>query len=272
MVENNSLLNFETQEAYFAKIVERYHQIESPTFAGNDLNNAFTSLSIDANSTHHTEIEKPALKITRNRDSRNQQANSASNELSTLLMAMRKLREAIVASSRIDNFTLQAYTFIIRTSILFQHMQSYHPALLYLLRRIHPVFPLTESDYHEFLGYYILDLACRQGDLATAFQVKCQSNYSNARVEALLKALVHGDWYVFWMLEAVMTAHQKSLLEQAEDRIRTHALKCLGRSYLSVDRQHLEETVHCSWKEVVEKNDLGWQLDGDIITIRRIKK
>lgn len=187
-------------------------------------------------------------------------------------MAMRKIREAIVASARKDTFALQAYAFIIRATILMRHMESYHPALLHLLRNIHPVTPLTAYEHHEFVGLYILDLSCRQNDLATAYKVGCRYSYKNARVGAVLRALVHGNWYAFWKVKKLMSGHQQRLLEYREEWMRRRALDCLGKSYLSVERAFVERSAQRRWEELREKSNVDWQLEADVVTIRQIKR
>ncbi len=189
-----------------------------------------------------------------------------------ILMAMRKVREAIVASARKDIFARRAYAFIIRTTILTRHMESYHPALLHLLRYIHPVTPLTASEHDEFVGYYVLDLACRQNDLATAYTVRCHYNYKSVRVGAVLKALVHGNWYAFWKVRPLMSSHQQRLLEYGEEGMRRRALDCLGTSYLKIDKDFLERSARRPWEELKEKSNVNWQLEADLVTIRQIKR
>jgi hypothetical protein len=193
-------------------------------------------------------------------------------ELSIILMAMRKLREAIVASARKDLFAVRAYIFIIRATILEEHMESYHPALLHLLYRIHAVTALSDSEYSEFVGYYILDLACRQDDLSAAYEASIRFHYMDVKVNAVLRALVHGDWCAFWRIKDLMTTYQKGLLEWAEEGMRKRALDCLGKSYLTVDKEYLERVVRRSWEELVRSNSTQWQLNGNVITIKNIKR
>lgn len=185
---------------------------------------------------------------------------------------MRKLREAIVASARKDTFALRAYAFMIRASILMRHMESYHPALLHLLRDIHPASSLTPFEYDEFVGYYVLDLSCRQNDLATAYKVGCHYSYKNVRVRTVLKALVHGNWYAFWKVKSLMSDHQQRLLEYSEEGMRACALNCLGKSYLRVDRKFLERSAQQPWEKLKDKGRTNWQLEGDVVTIRQIKR
>ena len=254
------LLEFRTQEDYYSKVVQRYEDFWAGS--GRSLDDAFASLSLDgANLNGYPHVKSGT----------SNGSNSGSKELSTILMAMRKIREAVVSSARKDTFALRAYVFIIRATILTKHMESYHPALLHLLHTIHPVTHLTTVEYNEFVGYYILDLACRQNDLAAAYRVKSQYKYKDDQVEAVVKALVHGDWFTFWNIEYRVTSYQKRLMEWTKDEVRSRALGCLGKSYLSVDKKYLEKAIHWPWEELVKKKNIGWQLEGDAVIIRRIK-
>lgn len=200
-----------------------------------------------------------------------EKATLSARELSTIMMAMRKVREAIVASSRADAFALKAYLFIIRTAILARHMESYHPALLHLFCKIHPSSPLSRLEYHEFVGYHILDLACRQNDLAQAYNVRNRTGYRDARVETILHSIVHDNWYKFWNAHKSADNYQKHLMEWHGDNIRKHVIKCLGRSYLVVDKSYVETAAASSWEHLQKETNLGWELNGEAVTIRRIK-
>ena len=195
----------------------------------------------------------------------------AERELSVVLQAMRKIREGLVASARVDNFARHVYAFIIRATILTKHMESYHPALLHLLYRIHPMNALPTSELHEFLGFYILDLACRQVDLGTAFGVRYRYKYSDLKVDMLLKALVHGNWWVFRNIGEELNHYQKRLLEWANDRMRKHAIDCLSKSYLKADIAFVEQVMHRTWEEL-KKENVGWEKDGEIVMIRQIQR
>ncbi|KAF4543755.1 putative sac3 ganp nin1 mts3 eif-3 p25 protein [Lasiodiplodia theobromae] len=196
-------------------------------------------------------------------------------ELGTILSAMRKLREAIVASHRTDHFAQRAYIFIIHAAILTKSWESYLPALRYLLNHIHAHTPMTSSEFNEFAGYYVLDLACRQGDLASAFAHRSRLGlaYSDptGRVDRLLRALVMDDWISFWQLHKLVDGYQKRILEFKEDDIRLHALKCLGRSYFGAEKGYIEKCTGRDWDQLV-KSGVGWELhEGDKVVIRRPK-
>lgn len=212
---------------------------------------AISSLSIDATSSNS--------------------APSVQKDLSVIIMAMRKLREGIVASHRIDSFSTQAYIFCIRLSIMLKHMESYHPALLYLLRRIHSVNSLSKAELQEFAGYLVLDLACRQQDLSQAHVIRCQYSLKDSKVDAVLSAMAHDNYDLFWKVKKSVDGHKAKLMEFAESGMRTQTLKCLGRTYLSIDLEFLENATNSSWSELVAGNGVGWELEGNKVVIRKPK-
>ena len=262
------LLDFKTQEDYFRKIVDRYERCHIGGTDHDALNQALSSLSLDGTSEGHSDRMEASSETRRTP----QFSTEVWRELSVILMAMRKIREAIVASARRDSFAVRAYAFIIRATIMLRHVESYHPALLYLLRNMHPVSPLTAAEHHEFVGFYILDLSCRQNDIATAYKVGYRYDYRDIKVGAVLKALVHGNWYTFWKVRALMSGHQQRLLKYGEERMRRRALDCLGRSYLSVDRGFLERSAQRRWEELKQQSKISWQLEADVVTIRQIQR
>ena len=195
----------------------------------------------------------------------------SSKELSTLLLSMRKLREALVATARTDIFSQRAYVFIIRAAILTSTYESYQPALLHLLYRIHTVTPLPIPELHEFVSYYILDLTCRLGDHGKAYSARKRWDFRDTRVEAVIKAIVHDDWVSYWRIRAVVDGYQRKILGWVEDGMRKHALKCIGRTYLTVEKDYVERCAGRSFDELREHDHVGWELEGKMITVRRIR-
>jgi hypothetical protein len=250
------LLNFETQESYFNKIVHRYMQFCAASSSEDELAKSFASLSVSRASSvgQHRADDGPS-----------------EQELSTILLAMRKLREGIVASQRIDDFAIRAYVYSIQVAILTKHMESYHPALLYLLRNIHPVYPLSEPELQEFVGYLILDLACRQQNFAQAYAMRSRYKFKDRKVLMVLDAMVHDNFHVFWKLKRSVDGYKARLMEYGEDIMRVQALKCLGRTYMSVDLPYLQQATDSDWVSLKSKNAVGWDLDGGTVIIRKPK-
>ena len=255
--------------------------------AGRDtdaLDRAFASLSLEKTGPEKTGPENNASVKSRSRSGldysemtviwnpQDHKDAVASKELGILLMAMRKLREGLVASKRTDSFAQRAYIFIIRAAILTSSFESYQPALLHLLYRIHPVQPLSTSEVKEFVGYHILDLVCRPGQYGDAYAVRSKWNFKDKLVEGVFQALIRDDWVLFWKLKSQVDGYQRAIMSWAEGELRTHTLKCLAKTYFNVERKYVESCAGRSWEELKTKDGVGWELEGDRVTIRRIKR
>jgi hypothetical protein len=261
------------QESYYSKIVERYMAFCAESGGGSELERQFASLSIQAGTV--AEDEAPSKQPTTTASPATiapTNPQTTEKTLSTLLLAMRKLREGIVASSRNDDFSTRAYIFSIRAAILMKHMESYHPALLHLLHIIHPSHPLSATEAHEFTGYLLLDLSCRQQDLAQAFAVRNHYKYSDRRIDAVLRALTHDNYHLFWRVRADVDGYQGALMGFAEEEMRMLALKCLGRAYLGVEKDFLVQVVRVEWEVLRKRYGVGWEMkeDGKVV-IRKPK-
>ncbi|KAK7537678.1 hypothetical protein IWX49DRAFT_67373 [Phyllosticta citricarpa] len=265
------LNDFRAQESYYNKIVERYMKFCAGAGGADKLEKQFEALYL-ANDASATPVARATAQKTLQAPSI--ASRNSSVELEMILSAMRKLREGILSSHRVDRFAQRAYIFIIHASILSRAWESYLPALLHLLLAIHEHTPLTTSEFNEFAGLHILDIACRQGDLATAFRKKSKVEYGyhdpTGRVDNLLKALVMDDWVTFWRLSKRVEGYQKRIMEFKEEDIRLHALKCIGRSYFNAEKSFIEKCTGRAWEELVKLNGVGWQLqeDGEKVVIR----
>ncbi|KAI0459719.1 hypothetical protein F5B21DRAFT_511350 [Xylaria acuta] len=261
---DNRLLDFKTQERYYTKIVERYMTFCSDAGERDELLRRFASLNLS--STNNT-ARRPVPDSVKPPGPR--QDNSKT--LTDVLSALRKLREGIVASKRTDDFAIQAYLFCIRLSVLVKHPESYHPAILHLLRRIQPLHSMTTVELNEVTSYLVLDTACRRNNLGEAFALRHQYRLKDSKVDAVLDALTHDNYVEFKRLKQRVDGHRAKLLEYAEEPMRGHLLKCFGRTYLSVDLAFLETCADSSWARLTAEDGVGWELDGSKVVIRKVK-
>lgn len=259
------LLDHKTQERFYTKIVERYLSFCSDVGDRDALLQQFASLapgkqqgssSTNEHSVTPADFPTPA---------------PHTKNLSTVLMALRKLREGLVASKRIDDFATQAYLFNIRTSVLVKHAESYHPAILYLLHTIHPKNPLTSFELREITGYLVLDAACRRNDLAEAFHLRHRFKLRDPKIDAILRALVRDDFLSFIRIKRSVDGHKAKFLDFYDETMKRHTLKCFGRAYLTVDTEYLERATGSTFAQLVEKEGVGWHSDGSKVVIRSIK-
>lgn len=256
------LLDFKTQERYYTKIVERYMTFCSDAGERDELLRRFASLDLEENAAITPPSPLPPSTIIPPSDTK---------ALSDVMMALRKLREAIVASARVDDFAVQAYLFCIRLAILVQHPESYHPAILHMLRRMNPPQNLTSIELQEVLGYLVLDTACRRSQLAEAYALRHKYKLRDAKVDAALDALAHDNYVAFRRVKRSVDGHKARLMEFAEGDMRVHTLKCFGRTYLSVELEFLERSAGAKWEDLVRRDGVGWQLEGMKVIIRKVK-
>ena len=274
-VRISRLNDFKAQEMFYNKIVERY--MKFCAVSGTDLERQFSALSLgDLN-----QEMKPGLN---EHDSQNtvkkqllltakptKPSDEPSPELALILMAMRKLRESIVATRRRDVFAQRCYIFIIRVAILVCAWESYLPALTYLLNDIHPVAPLDPHELNELVIFQILDFACRLNDFHTAYLIKTAYRITDRKLQTILHALMRDDWLSFWRVRKKVDGYQRAILGFAENEVRVRALKCVGKTYFTAERTFIEKMGDKSWSELVA-GGLGWELqESGIVTIRKVK-
>lgn len=315
------MLDFKTQERYYTKIVERYMTFCSDAGERDELLRRFASLDLNITSNtgsdskgnqHSSSSKKPgpnsnaadnhaSLSATPRVPSSSTAPSLSSSSTATatpspatiptdtkalteVLSALRKLREGIVASKRSDDFAVQAYLFCIRLSVLVKHPESYHPAILHLLRRMTTTITnttatttnstvLTTVEHAEVASYLVLDAACRRADLTEAHALRRRHGVRDAKVDGVLRALAHDDWAAFARLRSRVDGHRARLLEWAEPALRRHLLKCFARAYLSVDRSFLERCAGAPWEVLTAEEGVGWELEegGGKVVIRRVR-
>ncbi|TQV93867.1 BTB/POZ-like protein [Cordyceps javanica] len=158
------------QEQYYKLITERYLSFCSDAGERDELLRRFSSLGLGSDS--RKEIETYSIVIPDTASAESLQTPSNTKSLSIIMSALRKLREGIVASKRTDDFAIQAYLFCIRLAVLVKHSDSYHVAILHLIRKIHPEHNLTPIEFQEVVAYLILDTACRRRELSEAYSLR----------------------------------------------------------------------------------------------------
>ena len=259
-------MDLKTQEKYYTKIIEQYLIFCTAADDRDELLQRFAALEIGDGASPATSRDpaaRPSMEAL-------QSPNNA-KALSDIMMALRKLREGIVASNRIDDFAIQAYLFSIRLSVLAKQPESYHPAILYVLRRLDARWMLSSLEFDELVSYLVLDMACRRMNLAEAYSLRHRYRLKDPKVDAVLHALVHDNYFRFHRMKAMVDGHRARIMDFAEDEVRMQTLKAFGRTYLSVDLDFLEATTHAKWDDLVKKDGVGWEADSKKVVIRRVQ-
>ncbi|KAK4100906.1 hypothetical protein N658DRAFT_385198, partial [Parathielavia hyrcaniae] len=269
------LLSPRIQETYYSRIVERYLAFCTEAGDSDSLQRHFAQLAVT--STTPTAPASPLPQPTSASQSQPIATLPSTEKLSKILSALRKLREALLASHRHDLFATQAYLFSIRLGILASSYETYYPSLLHLLRRDqrqhghpnttttkkHTSCSLTSVELNEITTYLILDTACRRDDLAEAYALHTQhQHHRRLRTKAILDALTSDNWVAWRRLKRQVDLYRVRLMELAEDRVRGHTLRAFGRAYLSLPLGVLEEQTGCGWAELRGRYGVGWESEG----------
>jgi len=297
LTKSYRLNDFKTQEAYYHQIVSRYMKFCAGATGAEDLEKQFSALAIqegtqqatfkipvrkdqpcerDVNANNAASTMGMTNDIAASESTPSVDASSLDNtapELQLIQSAMRKLREAIVSSRRNDHFAQRVYVFMIRATILIKSWESYHPALIYLLRTINRQVPLPEHELNEFAIYQVLDLVCRQFNLGEAFRLHCAYRIDDPRVKKILQSVATMDWVTFWSVRNRVDGYQRCLMSWAEETVRLHALKCIAKTYFTAEKSFIENAAGGkSWEELVQ-GGLGWEImdNGQTIRIRKPK-
>lgn len=101
--------------------------------------------------------------------------------------------------------------------------------------------------------------------------MRLQFQIRDAKTGKVLKAIVNDDYVSFWRLMRSVDGHRAKIMEYAEEDMRLHALKCIGRAYFQVPKFFVEAMTNSTWKELVEKHKVGWELNGEEVIIRKPK-
>lgn len=288
------LNDYKAQEDYFAKIWVRFQCLCGELEGVNGLGKLFDDLTIqeghlpakvtlfrkdngyrpDSAMSASTNKTVPALATTGPNPPCNPlAAESLTPELQLLQTAMRKLKEAIISSNRIDEFARDVYMYIIRAMIVTKNWESYMPAILHLLLVIDRRVPMASHQRREFAAYWALDLACRQCDLEEAFRVQYAYTVKDEYVGKALIAVAKMDAWGFWRMRERVRGPERALMSWFEEAMRVHAMKGVAKTYFTVDRRWLERSVGGkTWEELVAAG-CGWELseDGRTVTVRRPK-
>ncbi|ERF73034.1 hypothetical protein EPUS_07128 [Endocarpon pusillum Z07020] len=294
------LLDVKVQESFYNKIVARYMQF--CTHHSTDMESAFASLSLedDVSASSDPARNPPVAPVLQGQgrpitpsppkrvSSSPLQGGAPSTppppaqELSIILLALRKLREALLATSSSAPspiFSQRVHVFCVRLAILAFHPPSYHPPLMHLLFVLHtPRSPLPAPELSEMTTYLILDLACRQQELASAFSLRSnsrlQKDYRSRNVDEIIRAVVTSNWVAFWRVRRNVDGYVRALMQWSVPSLRRNSLKALSRAYLSCDLEWVLQSAtgaEMSWEELVKIENIGWVLEGSKVVVRKPK-
>ena len=263
----------EAQERYFELIVDRYAKASpQPTDEIQDLARSFGAVSIADTATSNYGLRSSASFSDDTASLESRIVIQDRRESSRLHLAMRKLREGIVAANRADDFAIRVYCFIVRTSVLAGSYEAYYPALSHLLKSIHLKNPLSKRLYVEMLVLYVLDMSCRQEEYNDAFSAVHNLHNHYPWLGGFLMALVQGNWIAFNNHVSKMDDFQRCVVIPAQIRVRQHVVDCMNKCYFAADLDFLERSTCVDWAQLKRDLRVTWELEGrERVIIKRAR-
>ncbi|KAL2159446.1 hypothetical protein VTH06DRAFT_2451 [Thermothelomyces fergusii] len=231
------LLSPKVQESYFTQITARYLAFCTAAGDGDNLQKQFARLSLnggDSKSSNRSSrlqplpppllSPAPSEELAQDRPPKLSEAgrphsSSASSSysaatavaeagpesghqhLSQILSALRKLREAIIASNRRDHFAVQVYLFSARLGILASAYETYYPALLQLLRWSSSTSTTTTTTTATATASEAAVGGDRQSDVSTT-TTKDDDNDSGGTDDGMLTSLERQEVVGYLVLDA----------------------------------------------------------------------
>ena len=190
-----------------------------------------------------------------------------------MLLSMRKLREGILGSSRMDEFVKDVYMFNVRAAITLRHSESYVPALMHLLGEVDEKVSMKEEERREHAGYYILHLACVLKDYNEAWRVKRRLGVGDGVVSKVLLALVQNNHWGWACLRKQAGSYVGRFMDMADGRMRERTAECLSKAYFTLEKEYVEKIMGLPWQAMGESHKGAWKLDegANKIIVRRRK-
>ena len=192
-------MNHKTQEDYFKTLTTRYHALAGPQNVTPEISMASLPDSLPYRSIKIL-LRPPNAPMAA-------QMSASTPGMPPILMAMRKLREAIVASSRADDFA--------KTSVYFHHPYHDSPWTPRVLSSCFTIFIPSASLVEERGGNgidWLLHSGLGMPAAGSSDLFPCTEYYDhgNRRVHMVLRALVHGNWVLFEQAKASGSDHEKT--------------------------------------------------------------
>lgn len=187
-----------------------------------------------------------------------------------ILMALRKLREALL-SSETDAFAKRVFLFSVRIAASMGHYQTYIPSIHYLLHRARPL--LTPTEMSELATLLSLHLAHFNQHNTKALETYHQYKLNDRQLFKALKSWSTGDYFTWVKIyNSECDACKSAVMAMGLPHMMSHLINVIQSSYFTVTKSYLEQHVlpdGVVYDDLVQKYRCQWQLDNDIVIVRK---
>ncbi|KAK9468233.1 hypothetical protein V1512DRAFT_259034 [Lipomyces arxii] len=182
-------------------------------------------------------------------------------DLNKVILGLRKLREALLATRDRSEFAKEVLLFTVRVTTLLGHYESYIPAMKRLLEE--DVVELTSAERYEIGGLYVLHLAHFNNDLTAAYDAMLRHDLlDDLALRQVLRAWDDCD-YVLWRRRFITEPDpgRHRMMAFGDTAIAVGSLKRIGRAYFFMQKTELETLTGWPWQDCVDQLECGWRLE-----------
>ncbi|KAK9381814.1 uncharacterized protein V2V93DRAFT_367934 [Kockiozyma suomiensis] len=266
------------QTRYFNKLQRKYLSACASAPGVEALRRTLESLSVSNNTSNLNSARVQATDTSfdglNSRDAKDEAERRMA--LDQVVLGLRKLREAILASGPPTAFGKSVFLFTVRVTVPIGHYESYVPAMKCLLDVISQTQPLTKAERHEIGALYLLHLTHFSNNMSEAFEAMQKYGLAD---DLTLRQTLQAWWdrdYVLWRRRFVKEKDpaRRKLMEYGDRTMALEALKRVGAAYFFMKREELEKITGWPWTRCVDELGCGWrhEQDSSLIVIRERKK
>lgn len=198
--------------------------------------------------------------------------------IDTILMQLRVLREAILSIPPTE-FHKQVLIYSILVSALYGHYQTYTPSFLTLINDVLPELYETtqledyfhdDSQFQLVCTIYIYHLIHYANDPVEAFRLLGQYFSPESPIYEFIGSWTDRDYFQWRRAfdnESDPALHR--IMAFGEVTMAQAALAKVGKSYHRMERNELEHTIGMQWPSIAQRLGCEWQLENDIVYIRK---
>ncbi|KAK9235514.1 hypothetical protein V1525DRAFT_260991 [Lipomyces kononenkoae] len=255
------------QQRYFALLQRKYLAICADAPGVDALRRTFQTLTVGTSTT----TTEDAVDLGRDRTDEDAARKMA---LDQVVLGLRKLREAVIASGPPTPFAKKVLLFSVRVTVLLGHYQSYLPAMKRLLDDVHPVIALSAAERYEIGGLYVLHLVHFSNDLTAAYHAMHQYDlFDDLALRQVLRAWADVD-YVLWRrrYDGEPDSGRRRIMAFGDRTMAIETLKRLGTAYFFMQKDEIERFTGRQWTDCVQKLGCGWRLEETGRVVMRERK
>ncbi|KAK9448051.1 uncharacterized protein V1518DRAFT_456781 [Limtongia smithiae] len=186
-------------------------------------------------------------------------AAARESALRRVLLGLRKLRQAILASGPPSAFGKDVFMFSVNVAVPTGQHEQYVPAMKWLLDDASAL--LTNAEAREVGALLTLHLAHFSNDVPAAFGAMQRYNvFGDLALRQVVHAWADRD-YVLWrrLFRRESDPARRRMMDFGDRQMAMETLKRIGAAYFFMPQQDVEALAGLPWRDCVEKLGCGWR-------------